>query len=91
MYGPSMALLERLLGGDENPEPEPLTDLERRKLEHEERKVKRRVKRLKKAQDRMACSTCAKAPIREDRLAVSKELKAQRARLEEIRHRLQAS
>lgn len=85
-----VALLERLLGRDE-PAPEPpASPKERRRLEHEERKLKRRIKRLEKELDKTHCSTCAKAPIDDQRLAMSRALKDAKADLEHVRARLDA-
>lgn len=86
-----MALFERLLGGDD-PEPEPPADAkERRRLEHEERKLKREVKRLEKRLDRTYCATCHKAPINQERLAISKALKDREDRLDQVKARLEAA
>lgn len=84
-----MGLLGRLLGGDEEVEP-PADRKERRRLEHERRKLKRQVKDLEKTRDKMHCSTCAKSPVRQDAVAVSKALKDKRARLSHIEARLEA-
>lgn len=86
-----MALLDRLLGRDDA-EPEPPADpKERRRLEHEERRLKREVKRLQKKLDQTYCATCSRAPINQERLAISKALKDREARLEQVRARLEAA
>lgn len=85
-----MGLLSRLLGDGTSADP-PEDDLERRRLEHERRKLKREIKDLEKTQDRMACSTCAKSPIQKDRLAVSQALKDKRDRLSVVEARLDAA
>lgn len=85
-----MGLLDGLLGSQETVEP-PEDRLERRRLEHEKRKIERRIRKLEKALDKSCGAQCAKSPIRKDRLAASRELKARRERLEEIEARLAAA
>lgn len=85
-----MGLLSRLLGDGTSADP-PEDDLERRRLEHERRKLKREIKDLEKTQERLCCSTCAKSPVRKDAVAVSRALKDKRDRLRTVQARLDAA
>lgn len=84
-----MGILDGLLG-DDSVEP-PSDETEKRRLEHERRKLKRKVKRLERKLDETHCATCAQSPVDEQRLAMSRQLKDLRSRLDHIERRLEAA
>lgn len=84
-----MGILDGLLG-DETVEP-PEDETEKRRLEHERRKLKRKVKRLEKRLDDTHCATCAQSPVDQERLAMSRQLKDLRDRLDHVERRLDAA
>ncbi len=80
-----------LLAGETEPEPDPLTPKERRRLEHKERRLQRQVRRLEKQLDKVHCSTCVKQAPGKGAVALSKRKDALRSELRSVRQRLDAS